>query len=57
MARSVVSRDATGTLANVSPVNLSMTGIDSFSDTHFPATYSLKFRTVAFMGELSFSRG
>ena len=37
MARSVVSLDARGTFANVSPVNLSMTGIDSFSDTHFPA--------------------
>src|SRR5512143_1698057 len=57
MARSVVSRDATGTLANASPVNLSMTGIDSFSDTHFPATYSLEFRTGAFMGDSPFRGG
>src|SRR5512134_3094430 len=40
IARSTVSRDATGTSPIVSPEYLSMTGMVSFPSTHFPSTNS-----------------
>ncbi len=40
IARSTAALSATGTCPNVSPVNLSITGIVSLPPSHFPPMYS-----------------